>query len=88
MEGSTWKNGKINPLLNEFENAYPWPAVIDKENEYSFLKTECGNMWYSVCKDPMYRNGCICPKCGRTIMVKMKTIDKMEGKRHENIESQ
>ncbi len=53
------------------EKAYPRPAVNDKSGEYSYLFTECGNIWYSTTKDPMYRNGCICPKCGKTVKVIM-----------------
>ena len=49
----------------ETEKAIPRPATTDKEGEYSYLFTECGNVWYSVTKDPMYRNNCICPKCGK-----------------------
>lgn len=53
------------------EKAYPRPAVNDKSGEYSYLFTECGNIWYSTTKDPMYRNGCICPKCGKAVKVIM-----------------
>ena len=55
----------------ETEKAYPRPAVTDKEGEYSYLFTECGNRWYSTTTDPMYRDGCICPKCGKIIQVIM-----------------
>lgn len=51
------------------EKAYARPSITDKEGEYSFLKTECGNIWYSINTNPMKRNGCICPKCGKTIEV-------------------
>lgn len=47
------------------EKGYAWPSKTDHDGEYSFLLTECGNSWYSVNTDPMYRNGCICPKCGK-----------------------
>ena len=56
-------------LRGETERAYPRPATIDKDGEYSYLHTECGNWWYSTTKDPMYRDGCICPKCGKIIKV-------------------
>ena len=57
--------------VEETEKAYPRPAVTDKEGEYSYLFTECGNRWYSTTTDPMYRDGCICPKCGKVIKVIM-----------------
>lgn len=60
----------------ETEKAIPRPATTDKEGEYSYLLTECGNVWYSVTKDPMYRNNCICPKCGKTGLVDMTSIQK------------
>ena len=40
-----------------------------------FLLTECGNSWYSVNTDPMQRNGCICPKCGKIVQVIVPKID-------------
>ena len=55
----------------ETEKAYPRPATTDKEGEYSYLFTECGNRWYSTTTDPMYRDGCICPKCGKVVKVIM-----------------
>lgn len=51
------------------EKAYAWPSKTDHDGEYSFLLTECGNSWYSVNTDPMHRNGCICPKCGKIVQV-------------------
>lgn len=51
------------------EKGYPWQSTMDNEGEYSFLLTECGNAWYSVNTDPMRRNNCICPKCGKTVKV-------------------
>jgi hypothetical protein len=56
----------------EFEKAYPMKSTKCKEGEYRFLRTECGNSWYSVKTDPMKRDGCICPKCGRTVRVVME----------------
>ena len=53
------------------EKAYPRPAKNDKAGEYSYLKTECGNMWYSTEKNPMWRDNCICPKCNKIIKVIM-----------------
>ena len=41
----------------------------DKDGEYSYLITECGTHWFSVNSYPMRRNGCICPKCGKTVKV-------------------
>ena len=32
-------------------------------------------MWYSVNTDPMRRNGCICPKCGKIVQVIVPKID-------------
>ena len=55
----------------ETEKAYPRPATTDQEGEYSYLFTECGNRWYSTTTDPMYRDGCICPKCGKVVKVIM-----------------
>ena len=55
----------------ETERAYPMSCVSDKNGEYSYLITECGNKWYSVETNPMWRDGCLCPKCGRTIKVVM-----------------
>ena len=43
-------------------------AKGDKEGEYSYLFTECGNTWYSTTKNPMYRDNCICPKCRKKIV--------------------
>lgn len=54
-----------------YERAYPRPAKGDKEGEYSYLFTECGNTWYSTTKNPMYRDNCICPKCRKIIKVIM-----------------
>lgn len=55
----------------ETEKAYARPAITDQIGEYSYLYTECKNWWYSVNTDPMYRNGCICPKCGKVVQVIM-----------------
>lgn len=57
------------------EKAYPRPAVGDKDGEYSYLFTECGNIWYSTTKDPMWRDNCICPKCGKIVKVVMPKED-------------
>lgn len=54
---------------NEYENGYARKSVTDKDGEYSYISTDCINIWYSVNKNPMYRNNCVCPKCGRTIRV-------------------
>lgn len=61
-------------IKDEFEKAYPRQSTADKNEEYSFLYTECGNLWYSVNTDPMKRDNCICPKCGRTVKVVMEGI--------------
>lgn len=55
----------------ETEKAYPVQSTNDKDGEYRFLRTECGNSWYSIKTDPMKRDNCICPKCGRTVRVVM-----------------
>ena len=56
-------------MKNETEKAYPRQSTVDKYNEYSYLYTECENWWYSVNTDPMRRNNCRCPKCGKTVKV-------------------
>ncbi|MBD5534574.1 MAG: hypothetical protein HDQ99_02720 [Lachnospiraceae bacterium] len=61
-------------MRNETEKAYPQQSTVDKDEEYSYLYTECGNSWYSVNTDPMHRDNCICPKCGRTVKVVMEGI--------------
>lgn len=53
------------------ERAYPIKSTMCRNGEYRFLRTECGNSWYSVNPNPMKRDGCICPKCGRTVKVVM-----------------
>lgn len=58
-------------LAGETERAYPRPATTDKNGEYSYLFTECGNTWYSTEKNPMWRDNCICPKCNKIIKVIM-----------------
>lgn len=40
---------------NEPEKTYPRQSAADKDNEYRYLHTECGNLWYSVKTDPMLR---------------------------------
>lgn len=59
-------------MRNETEKAYPQQSTADKDGEYSYLYTECGNSWYSVNTDPMRRDNCICPKCGRIVKVVME----------------
>lgn len=59
---------------NETEKAYPRQSTADKDGEYSYLYTECKNWWYSVNTDPMRRDNCICPKCGRTVKVVMEGV--------------
>ena len=56
---------------NEYEMAYARPGTSDDFGEYSYLYTQCGNWWYSVNTNPMHRDGCICPKCGKTVRVVM-----------------
>lgn len=58
-------------IRNETEKGYPRQSTADKDGEYRYLYTECGNLWYSVNIDPMYRDNCICPKCGRVVKVVM-----------------
>ena len=55
--------------MNETEKAYPQQSTADKDGEYSYLYTECGNLWYSVNTDPMRRDRRICPKCGRIVKI-------------------
>ena len=61
MPKGGWQRG-------ETEKAYPIPA---KDGNGCYLFTECDNRWYSIEKDPMWRDNCICPKCGKTIKVVM-----------------
>lgn len=56
-------------MNTETEKAYAWQSKTDRPGEYSFLLTECGNSWYSVNTNPMYRDGCICPKCRKIVQV-------------------
>ena len=51
------------------EKGYPRQSTVDKDGEYSYLFTECKNMWYSVNTDPMRRNNCICHKCGKVVKI-------------------
>ena len=51
--------------------------------EGSYIRTDCGNWWFSICKDPMCRNHCICPKCGKTVEVDMRLFHEMEGVKGE-----
>ena len=53
----------------ETEYGYARRSNKDKDGEYSYIITECDNAWYSVKTDPMLRNNCLCPKCGRRVMV-------------------
>lgn len=57
------------PYIGKYENAYARPGTGDYFGEYSYLYTECGNWWYSVNTNPIRRDGCICPKCGKTVKV-------------------
>lgn len=59
----------------EYENGYPRKATCDKGDEYSFIFTECGNYWYSINNDPMYRNNCKCPKCGKYVKIVIQPND-------------
>lgn len=58
------------------ENGYARPGTGDDFGEYSYIYTECGNWWYSVNTDPMHRDGCICPKCGKllTLLYRNKKV--------------
>ena len=62
----------MTKYYGETESGYPRQATDDKDGEYSYIWTPCQNFWYSVVKDPMYRDGCICPKCGKTVRVIME----------------
>lgn len=53
----------------KYEKGYARQSTTDKLGEYSYLYTECGNSWYSVNKNPMYRDRCECPKCGKIVRV-------------------
>ena len=58
-----------------FEKGYPRQSTVDKDGEYHYILTECGNFWYSVVGNPMYRNHCVCPKCGKTVEVVMPNVE-------------
>ena len=60
---------KKNKSYIDTEKAYARPETGDDFGEYSYLYTECGNFWYSVDPNPMRRDSCICPKCGKTVRV-------------------
>lgn len=62
----------------ETEAGYPMKCSGDGFGEYRYIKTYCGNMWYSINPNPMRRDGCICPNCGRTIKIFMP--EKLEKK--------
>lgn len=53
-------------------------AWADKSGTGSWIITECGNRWYSGCSDPMRRNGCLCPKCGKTIVVDARLFNALK----------
>lgn len=59
----------MNARSKETEYGYARQSVRDKDGEYSYIITECDNAWYSVKTDPMSRNNCLCPKCGRRVLV-------------------
>lgn len=69
MLGIWLVNYRKENMNKEYENAYARPGTGDDFGEYSYLYTECNNWWYSVNPDPMRRNNCICPKCGKTVRV-------------------
>lgn len=48
------------------------------DGEVSWIQTECGNSWYMHKRYPFDANGCICPKCGKTI--KLIVDDFVSGK--------
>lgn len=56
--------------IYETEKAYPRQSHTDKNNEYSYLYTECGNWWY-IGTTLLGRNNWICPNCGRIVKVVM-----------------
>lgn len=58
-------------IVHETEKGYPRQGTSDKDGEYSYLYTECGNWWYSVNTNPLRRDNCICPKYGRVVKVVM-----------------
>lgn len=44
----------------------------------SYILTDCGNWWFSICKNPMRRNHCICPKCGKIVEVDTRLFNAIE----------
>lgn len=53
----------------ETEPGYARQCTTDGSGEYSYIFTQCKNMWYSVRTNPMSRDGCLCPKCGKIVKV-------------------
>lgn len=62
----------------EYEKGYPRKSTGDGLGEFSYIYTECGNMWFSVKSDPMYRDNCRCPKCHKIVRVVKEEMEKWE----------
>lgn len=60
--GKVWadKNGKV------------W---ADKNGRGNWIITECGNRLFFIDSDPTRINGCLCPKCGKTVVVDTRLFD-------------
>lgn len=58
-------------IMKEYENGYAHQSVCDAPGEYSYIRTDCGNSWYSVNTNPMKGDGCICPNCGKIVKIKL-----------------
>lgn len=60
--------------IGEMEKAFPRQSKSDKPGQYSYLLTGCKNWLYCHNGSYMKYDGCICPKCGRTIIVDTQFI--------------
>ena len=67
-------------MINDCENGYARQGTCDDFGEYSYIYTECGNSWYSVDSNPMRRDGCICPNCGKIVKVVVPEYSRLENK--------
>lgn len=54
---------------SEKEKAVPRRSTVDEDGKYSYLLTECKNWIYCLDGSYMKYNNCICPKCGKTILI-------------------
>lgn len=55
--------------MKETEIGIARPSVT---GDGSYILTECKNWWFSISNNPMRRDNCICPKCGKVVKVDMR----------------